>query len=132
MNKGDSFSISFHQGKVDFPYDLKIHVNQISNGSPEKCSYRFIAYKQDNQNNLDSQFISAFFTALTYLQNDANFSGLKFEYLLPDENQKDIYFERIAHLDNPIFDSLLVGGYIGEDEVVITNLSCPPQRVAHK
>jgi hypothetical protein len=34
----------------------------------------------------------------------------------------------MIYINNPIFDSLLITGYIGEDEVVINSLSCPPQR----
>jgi hypothetical protein len=130
MQKGNSFSISFHQGEVIFPYNLKIHVSKLSSGTSQKHSYHFVALLKDNQGNSSLKFIPAFFSGLTYLQNDANFSGLKVEYIMPDENQKEIYFERIIHVDNPIFDSLLVTGYIGLDEVVISSLSCPPQRKA--
>ncbi len=90
-------------------------------------AYHFVALNKDNPN---VKFIAAFFTALTYLQTDANFSGLEFDYILPDETQKEIEFERIIYVDNPIFDSLLITGYIGADEVVINSLSCPPQREA--
>jgi hypothetical protein len=128
MKKGDSFSISFHQGEVDFPYDLKVKVRKLNNNESSKYTYEFVALKEDNQGNPNIKFITAFFTALTYLQNDANFSNLKFEYLLPDQDRDELEFKRIAHIDNPIFDSLFVNGYIGEDEVVIISLSCPPQR----
>lgn len=128
MKKGDSFSISFHQGKVDFPYNLKIRLSKKDNDTSKKHTYHFVALNKDNHGNPNSKFIPAFFTALTYLQNDANFSGLEFEYILPDETKKEIEFERIIYVDNPIFDSLLITGYVGEDEVVIISLSCPPQR----
>ena len=77
-------------------------------------------------------FITSFFTALRYLQqSDVNFSGLDFKHVLPDQNQEEIVFERIVYVDNPIFDSLMVTGYIGgESGVVINSLSCPPQREA--
>lgn len=133
MRKGDSFSISFHQGEVDLPYHLKIQVSQINKNKDnvKNYAYRFVALKKDNQGNPNIKFITSFFTALSYLQqSDANFSGLDFEYLLPDKNQEEIEFERIVKVDNPIFDSLFVTGYIGEDEVVIISLSCPPQREA--
>jgi hypothetical protein len=88
MKQGESFSISFHQGEVDFPYNLKIQVSQINNDTPKKYAYRSVALKEDNHGNPNVKFITAFFTALSYLQNDANFSGLEFEYLLPDQNQE--------------------------------------------
>ncbi len=129
MKKGDLFSISFHQGEVDFPYNLKIQVKKINNNTSQKCSYHFVALnKDDNYGNPDIKFITAFFAALNYLENDPNFSGLEAEYILPDENQKEIYFERIIHVNQPVFDSLLVTGYVDEDEVVINSLSCPPQK----
>ncbi len=128
MDEGHSFSISFHQGEVNFPYNLKIHVNPVSKDDSSKYSYHFIAFNKDNQENPNIKFIPAFFAALNYLQYDANFSGLEFKYIVPDENETEIYFERIVRVDNPIFDSLLVTGYVGKDEVVISSLSCPPQR----
>ncbi|MBD2130398.1 hypothetical protein NDI39_16855 [Microcoleus sp. ZQ-A2] len=128
MNEGHSFSISFHQGEVNFPDNLKIHVNQVSKDDSSKYSYHFIAFNKDNQGNPNIKFIPSFFAALTYLQYDTNFSGLEFKYIVPDENETEIYFERIVRVDNPIFDSLLVTGYVGKDEVVISSLSCPPQR----
>ena len=130
MKKGESFSISFHQGEVDFPYELKIRLSKINNDTSQKHAYRFVALNKDNQDNPNVKFITAFFTALTYLQTDANFSGLEFDYILHDETQKEIEFERIIYVDNPIFDSLPITGYIGADEVVINSLSCPPQREA--
>lgn len=87
MKEGELFSISFHQGEVDFPYNLKIKVRKINNDSSQKHTYHFVALKKDNHGNPNIKFILAFFTALTYLQNDANFSGLKFKYILPDKNQ---------------------------------------------
>ena len=128
MKKGDSFSISFHQGEVNFPYDLKIQVSKIDNDDSRNYAYRLLALKKDNEGNPNKKFITAFFSALSYLKNDANFSGLEFEYLLPDPDEKEIEFERIVYVDNPIFDSLFVTGYVEEDEVVIISLSCPPQR----
>jgi len=80
------FSVSFHQGEVTFPYGLKIQVRKINSDTSKKYAYRFVALKKDNHGNPNNNFILAFFTALTYLQNDANFSGLKFKYILPDEN----------------------------------------------
>lgn len=130
MNEGNSFSISFHQGEVNFPYNLKIHVSQINEENSSKYSYHFVAFNQDNQGNPNLKFIPAFFAALTYLEYDANFSGLEFKYIVPDENETEIYLERIVRVDKPIFDSLLVTGYVGKDEVVISSLSCPPQREA--
>jgi hypothetical protein len=130
MNEGNLFSISFHQGEVAFPYNLKMHVSQVSKDDSPKYSYHFVAFNQDNQGNPNLKFIPAFFAALTYLQYDPNFSGLEFKYIVPDENETEIYFERIVRVDNPIFDSLLVTGYVGKDEVVISSLSCPPQREA--
>jgi hypothetical protein len=130
MRKGDSFSISFHQGEVNFPYNLKIYVKKISNATSPKFTYRFLALTSDNGNNPDSQFIIAFFQALSYLQNDPNFSGLKVEYCRPKADQSNIYFERIIHIDRPIFDSLFITGFVAETEVVITSLSAPPVRGA--
>ncbi|HEY9637980.1 MAG TPA: hypothetical protein V6D14_31595 [Coleofasciculaceae cyanobacterium] len=128
MQPGDLFSISFHQGTVDFPYNLKIQVSKINNDTSPNYTYKFIALNIDNDSNPNIKFITSFFSALRYLQTDANFSGLDVEYVLPDENEKEVLFKKIIHVDNPIFDSLLVTGYIGEDEVVINSLSCPPQR----
>jgi hypothetical protein len=128
MRKGDSFSISFHQGEVDFPYNLKIYVEKISNATPPTFTYRFLALTSDNGNNPDNQFIVAFFQALSYLQSDPNFSGLKVEYRRPNPNPSNIYFERVIHLDRPIFDSLFITGFVAEAEVVITSLSAPPVR----
>lgn len=131
MKQNDSFSISFHQGTVEFPYNLTIQVSKTTNNTSPKYTYHFIALDKDNSDNPNIQFIIAFFSALSYLQqSDANFSGLKFEYILPDENQKEIYFQKKIHVDNPIFDSLIVTGYASECkyEVGITSLSCPPQR----
>lgn len=128
MRKGDSFSISFHQGEVNFPYNLKIYVKKISNTTSPKFTYRFLALTSDNGNNPDNQFIIAFFQALSYLQSDPNFSGLKVEYRMPNANQSNIYFERVIHIDRPIFDSLFITGFVAETEVVITSLSAPPVR----
>lgn len=128
MKEGELFSISFHQGEVDFPYNLKIKVSKINNDSSQKHIYHFVALKKANHGNPNIKFILAFFTALTYLQNDANFSGLKFKYILPDQNQEEIEFERIVYVDKPIFDSLFITGYVGENEVFISSVSCPPQR----
>lgn len=128
MRKGDSFSISFHEGEVDFPYNLKIHVKKINSPTSPKFTYRFLALSSDNGNNPDSQFIIAFFQALSYLQSDPNFSGLKVEYRRPNENQPNIYFERIIHLDRPIFDSLMHGGrnpYAKPMFLGLLNLGCP-------
>ena len=132
MKYGDLFSISFHQGEVDLPYNLKIQVNKIDNDSTKKYAYRFVALKKDNQGNPNIMFITSFFTALRYLQqSDANFSGLDIKYILPAQNQEEIELERIVYVDQPIFDSLFVTGYIGgEIGVVISSLSCPPQREA--
>jgi hypothetical protein len=90
MKKGESFSISFHQGEVDFPYQLKIRLSKINNDTSQKHAYRFVALNKDNYDNPNVKFITAFFTALTYLQTDANFSGLEFDYILPDETQKKL------------------------------------------
>jgi hypothetical protein len=128
MKEGDSFSISFHEGKVDFPYNLKVHVIKIKNDTSKNYAYHFVALNKDNYGNPNIKFIAAFFAALDYLQNDANFSGITSESILPGENQEEIYFQRMIYINNPIFDSLLITGYIGEDEVVINSLSCPPQR----
>lgn len=132
MAPSEFFSISFHQGIVDLPYHLKLHVNKISDDESPKHSYHFIALNKDNPNHPKLGFISGFFAALAYLKNnDANFSGLKFQYILPDDPpNEDVYFERIIHVANPIFDSLIVTGYITPGEVVISSLSCPPQRDA--
>jgi hypothetical protein len=130
VKEGDLFSVSFHQGEVTFPYGLKIQVRKINSDTSKKYAYRFVALKKDNHENPNIKFILAFFTALTYLQSDANFSGLKFKYILPDENQEEIEFERIVYVNKPIFDSLFITGYIGENEVFISSVSCPPQREA--
>ena len=46
MKDGDLFSISFHQGEVDLPYNLKVQVSKINNDDTNKHTYRFVALKK--------------------------------------------------------------------------------------
>ncbi len=51
MDEGHSFSISFHQGEVNFPYDLKIQVSKIDNDDSRNYAYRLLALKKYNEGN---------------------------------------------------------------------------------